>query len=313
MFIRPAVGKPMSGGFTESDAEEAALGWLESLGYTLRHGPGIAFNVDGGERTDPGYRDTILQNRIAGAQAQVIDFDRPEQNDWLAVNQFTVIEGQQSRRADIVIFVNGLPLGVVELKNPADEGATVWDAAQQLENYQSLIPALFTYNAVLIASDGLQARIGALGAGKEWFKPWRTIRGREDAAPGLPELQVVLAGVFQPRRFSRSRPLFHCLRGSRRRRAREEDRGISPIPRSECRGRGDVAGRQSRARGGGGGRHLFRPPQPRRRTGRQASWRRLAHARLGQEPDDGLLCRAADIASGDGKPDHRRDHRPQRP
>jgi len=61
----------MSGGFTESDAEEAALGWLESLGYTLRHGPGIAFNVDGGERTDPGYRDTILQNRIAGAQAQL--------------------------------------------------------------------------------------------------------------------------------------------------------------------------------------------------------------------------------------------------
>ena len=72
-----------------------------------------------------------------------------------------------------MIFVNGLPLGVVELKNPADEGATVWNAVQQLENYQTLIPALFTYNAALIASDGAQARIGALGAGKEWFKPWR--------------------------------------------------------------------------------------------------------------------------------------------
>jgi type I restriction enzyme R subunit len=138
---------------------------------------------------------------IAGAQAKVIDFERPEQNDWLAVNQFTVVEGQQSRRADVVIFVNGLALGVMELKNPSDEDATVWDAVQQLENYQSLIPALFTYNAALIASDGVQARIGALGAGKEWFKPWRTISGREDAAPGLPELQVVLAGVFQPRRF----------------------------------------------------------------------------------------------------------------
>jgi type I restriction enzyme, R subunit len=248
----------MSTGFIESDAEEAALGWLETLGYTVRHGPEIAYNVDGGERTDPGYRDTILQNRlhraltrlnpglpaaavfdayrkllqveapnllarnrvlhrmlvdgvnveytradgsIAGAQAQVIDFERPEQNDWLAVNQFAICEGQQSRRADIVIFVNGLPLGVIELKNPADEGATVWEAVQQLENYQSLIPALFTYNAALIASDGVQARIGALGAGKEWFKPWRTISGREDAGPGLPELQVVLAGVFQPRRF----------------------------------------------------------------------------------------------------------------
>ena len=144
---------------------------------------------------------TRSDGSIAGAQAKVIDFDRPEQNDWLAVNQFTVVEGQQSRRADIVIFVNGLPLGVVELKDPADESATVWDAVQQLENYQSLIPALFTYNAVLIASDGVQARIGALGAGKEWFKPWRTIYGREDARPGLPELQIVLAGVFQPRRF----------------------------------------------------------------------------------------------------------------
>jgi type I restriction enzyme, R subunit len=181
----------MPAGFTESDAEEAALGWLESLGYTIWHGPEIAFGVDGGERSDPGYHDTILQNRlhraltrlnpglptaavfdayrkvlqveapnllarnralhrmlvdsvnveytrsdgsIAGAQAQVIDFERPEHNDWLAVNQFTVIEGQQSRRADNVIFVNGLPLGVAELKNPADEGATVSDAVQQLEN-----------------------------------------------------------------------------------------------------------------------------------------------------------------------------------
>jgi type I restriction enzyme R subunit len=248
----------MPAGFTESDAEEAALGWLESLGYTVRNRPEIAFGVDGGERSDPGYRDTILQNRlhraltrlnpglptaavfdayckllrveapnllarnralrrmlvdgvtveysrsdgsIAGAQAQVIDFERPEQNDWLAVNQFTVIDGQQSRRADIVIFVNGLPLGVVELKNPADEGATVWEAVQQLENYQTQSPALFTYNAALIASDSIQARIGALGAGKEWFKPWRTISGREDAASGLRELQVVLAGVFEPRRF----------------------------------------------------------------------------------------------------------------
>jgi type I restriction enzyme, R subunit len=108
---------------------------------------------------------------------QVIDFEWPEQNDWLAVNRFTLVEGQQSRRADIVIFVNGLPLGVVELKNPADESATVWEAVQQLENYQSLIPALFTCNAVLIASDGVQARFGALGARKEWFKPRRTISG----------------------------------------------------------------------------------------------------------------------------------------
>ena len=110
-------------------------------------------------------------------------------------------EGQHTRRPDVVLFVNGLPLAVIELKNPADENATVWSAYQQLQTYQAQIPALFATNAALVVSDGVQARIGALGAGKEWFKPWRTITGREDAAPMLAELQVVLEGVFEQRRF----------------------------------------------------------------------------------------------------------------
>ena len=138
---------------------------------------------------------------IAGAQAKVIDFDKSDNNDWLAVNQFTVCEGQHNRRPDVVLFVNGLPLAVIELKTPADENATVWSAYQQLQTYQTQIPALFATNAVLLVSDGVQARIGALGAGKEWFKPWRTITGREDAAAKLAELQVVLEGVFEKRRF----------------------------------------------------------------------------------------------------------------
>ena len=139
---------------------------------------------------------------IAGAQAQVIDFDTPDNNDWLAVNQFTVAEGQQTRRPDVVLFVNGLPLAVIELKNPADENATIWSAYQQLQTYQAQIPALFATNAALVVSDGVQARIGSLGAGKEWFKPWRTITGREDACgEAEPELQVVLEGVFDKRRF----------------------------------------------------------------------------------------------------------------
>ena len=142
-----------------------------------------------------------LDGSIAGDQARVIDFDAPANNDWLAVNQFTVVEGQHTRRPDVVLFVNGLPLAVIELKNPADENATIWSAFAQLETYQAQIPALFTYNAVLVASDGVQARIGALGAGREWFKPWRTIGGRQDAAANLPELQVVLEGVFDHRRF----------------------------------------------------------------------------------------------------------------
>ena len=101
----------------------------------------------------------------------------------------------------MVLFVNGLPLAVIELKNPADENATVWSAFHQLQTYQAQIPALFATNAVLLASDGVQARLGALGAGKEWFKPWRTIGGREDAPGSMPELQVVLEGVFEKRRF----------------------------------------------------------------------------------------------------------------
>jgi type I restriction enzyme R subunit len=138
---------------------------------------------------------------IAGAQAQVLDFEAPERNDWLAVNQFSVAEGQHLRRPDIVLFVNGLPLAVIELKNPADENATVSSAFRQLQTYQEQIPALFTYNAALVASDGVQARIGPIGAGSEWFKPWRTIGGRGDAGSGVTELQVVLEGVFEQRRF----------------------------------------------------------------------------------------------------------------
>jgi type I restriction enzyme, R subunit len=137
---------------------------------------------------------------IAGAQTRVIDFDDPDNNDWLAVNQFTVAEGEHTRRPDVVLFVNGLPLAVIELKNAADEDADVWSAFRQLQTYQAQIPALFATNAVLVASDGIQARVGSLGAGKEWFKPWRTITGRDDAS-GLADLQVVLEGVFEKRRF----------------------------------------------------------------------------------------------------------------
>ena len=113
----------------------------------------------------------------------------PTNNDWLAVNQFTVAEGQHTRRPDVVLFVNGLPLAVIELKNAADENADVWSAFQQLQTYQAQIPALFATNAVLLASDGVQARIGSLGAGKEWFKPWRTITGRDDASASWPSFR----------------------------------------------------------------------------------------------------------------------------
>ncbi|MGY4466164.1 type I restriction enzyme R subunit [Bradyrhizobium sp. LB9.1b] len=137
---------------------------------------------------------------IGGAQARLIDFEEPAQNDWLAVNQFTVVDGQHLRRPDVVLFVNGLPLAVIELKNTADEGADIWAAFRQLQTYQAQIPALFSTNIALVASDGAQARIGSLGAGREWFKPWRTITGRDEAVK-LAELQIVLEGVFEHQRF----------------------------------------------------------------------------------------------------------------
>jgi len=138
---------------------------------------------------------------IAGAQARVLDFDDPDDNDWLAVNQFTVAENKRNRRPDIVLFVNGLPLVVIELKNAADENATIWTAFHQLQTYQQEIPSLFTYNAALVVSDGMEARIGTVGAGREWFKPWRTIEGGSLADPKTPKLQVLIEGVFNKRRF----------------------------------------------------------------------------------------------------------------
>jgi len=138
---------------------------------------------------------------IRGAQARVLDLDTPDQNDWLAVNQFTVEENRHVRRPDIVLFVNGLPLGLVELKNAADENAAIWSAFQQFQTYQAELPTLFAYNALLIISDGLEARIGTLTSGREWFKPWRTIGGQTLAAVTVPELQVMVEGVCERRRF----------------------------------------------------------------------------------------------------------------
>ncbi len=115
----------------------------------------------------------------------LLDFADPEANDWLAVNQFTVIEGQHNRRPDIVVFVNGLPLSLIELKNAADEDATIWSAYAQLQTYKAEIPGLLAYNAALVVSDGLQARMGSITANQEWFKVWREIDS--DLPPPSPQ------------------------------------------------------------------------------------------------------------------------------
>ncbi len=145
------------------------------------------------------YRD--VDGRIRGGQVRVIDFKDVGANDFVAVNQFDVVENKHHRRPDVVLFVNGLPLGIVELKNPTDEDATIWTAWQQLQTYKSELPTLFSMNELLVVSDGLEARVGTLTAGKEWFKPWRTISGEGVADAKIPQLEVTIRGLCEPRRF----------------------------------------------------------------------------------------------------------------
>ena len=138
---------------------------------------------------------------LRGHPVRLVDFDDLDNNDWVAVNQFTVVENTHNRRPDIVLFVNGLPLAGIELKNPADEAADIWSAYRQYQTYKNEIPSLYTYNDALVISDGLEARMGTLTAGKEWFLPWRTIEGQEVEPTSRPQLEVLLRGAFDRRRF----------------------------------------------------------------------------------------------------------------
>jgi type I restriction enzyme R subunit len=132
---------------------------------------------------------------------RLVNFEHPDRNEFLAVNQYTVEGDQSTRRADIVLFVNGLPLGVIELKIPGKERATLRDAYNQLRTYATEIPALLAYNAVLVISTGTQARMGPLSGSFEHFAPWKTIDGRRLAASDTPELEVLVRGVFEHGRF----------------------------------------------------------------------------------------------------------------
>jgi type I restriction enzyme R subunit len=141
------------------------------------------------------------EGRVIHGTVCLFDFDALENNDWLAVNQFTVEEGKKNRRPDVVVFVNGLPLGVIELKNLADESATIRDAFNQLQTYKVDIPSLFPFNEALVISDGIEARVGTLTSGRERFMPWRTIEGDTVAPRGSLEMEVLLRGIFEKRRF----------------------------------------------------------------------------------------------------------------
>ncbi|MCR2831041.1 type I restriction endonuclease subunit R [Acidithiobacillus ferrooxidans] len=152
----------------------------------LVEGVRVAHQVDGEER---------------GNIVRLLDYDHPVKNDFLVVNQYTVIHDRINRRADLVVFINGMPLSLFELKNMADANATTRRAWNQLQTYQADIPNLMAYNAVLVISDGLKAAMGCLGAPYERFLPWKTIDGQELMQKGDDPLRFLIHGVFEPSRF----------------------------------------------------------------------------------------------------------------
>lgn len=145
------------------------------------------------EGVDVEYRKT---DRIAGDKVWLIDYENPSKNEFLVVNQFTVIENNTNKRPDVILFVNGLPLVVIELKNAADENADVNAAFNQLQTYKQTIPSLFQYNALLIASDGWDALYGSLTAPKQFFVPWKSIDGNVVADVDMPQMEVMAKGML---------------------------------------------------------------------------------------------------------------------
>ena len=143
------------------------------------------------------YRDAA--GALRTVPVNLIDFDEPANNDWLAVNQFTIVGGK-TRRPDVLVFVNGIPLGLLELKNPANSHATLKNAWNQIQTYRVDIPAVFTPNALTVISDGTSAAMSTFSGAFEQYAPWKTIEGRE-VVTGCPALEVLVKGVFEPSRF----------------------------------------------------------------------------------------------------------------
>ncbi len=137
-------------------------------------------------------------NQQVGIRLKVIGFDDPASNDWLVVNQLAIQGTKHNRRPDVVVYVNGLPLAVIELKNPADEKADIWAGFNQLQTYKQDIPDLFTPNVLLVISDGIQARLGSLSADRERFQRWRTIEGENHLDPlgNHRDLETLVRGIF---------------------------------------------------------------------------------------------------------------------
>lgn len=130
----------------------------------------------------------------------LVDFEQPENNDWVAINQFTIVENGKNRRPDVLVLVNGMPLALLELKNPTAEHATLKSAWNQVQTYRQDIPSAFVPNAVTVISDGTSAAMSSYAGAFEHYAPWKTIEGRE-VVSDRPALEVLIKGVFEPKRF----------------------------------------------------------------------------------------------------------------
>ncbi len=134
-----------------------------------------------------------------GEKVWLVDFQKPENNFFVAINQFTVVERNQKKRPDVILFINGLPLVVIELKNPADPQATVRKAFDQIQTYKSVIPSLFCYNAFCVISDGLEAKAGTISSPFSRFQTWKTIDGKKESSSQLSQLETLIKGMLNKR------------------------------------------------------------------------------------------------------------------
>lgn len=153
----------------------------ETFHRMLTEGIKVSYQKDGYQRDDLVW---------------LIDFETPENNEFVVANQFTVIEDGNNKRPDVILFVNGIPLVVIELKNPTDDNATVRSAFKQLQTYKQMIPGLFTYNGFLIISDGLEAKSGSLSAGMSRFMAWKSADGKEEASNPVSQLETLINGML---------------------------------------------------------------------------------------------------------------------
>jgi type I restriction enzyme R subunit len=131
-------------------------------------------------------------------EVALIDFNTPSNNEFLVVNQYMIIENNQNKRPDILLFINGIPIVLFELKNAADENATIRKAFDQIRTYKAAIPGLFTYNAICIISDGMECRAGSVSAGFSRYMTWKSADGKKEASRFIPQLEILIKGMLNP-------------------------------------------------------------------------------------------------------------------